>query len=122
MPLPLAVQNGFAKPRADLLRGQEADCDLHLLLLHSWVAQGGAVMAAFLSFENLRYEKRNQIAFITVARPKVLNALNIQTVQELGRAFQSVRDDVDVRVAVLTGDGEKAFVAGADINDFAGRG
>jgi enoyl-CoA hydratase len=77
-------------------------------------------MAAFLSFENLRYEKRNQIAFITVARPKVLNALNIQTVQELGRAFQSVRDDVEVRVAVLTGDGEKAFVAGADINDFAG--
>jgi len=77
-------------------------------------------MSAFLSFENLRYEKRNQIAFITISRPRVLNALNVYTVQELDRAFQSIRDDVDVRVAVLTGDGEKAFVAGADINEFAG--
>jgi enoyl-CoA hydratase len=67
------------------------------------------------AFEALRYEKRNQIAFITIARPKVLNALNGQCVQELCRAVQSVHDDVDVRVAILTGEGEKAFVAGADI-------
>jgi enoyl-CoA hydratase len=67
------------------------------------------------AFEALRYEKRNRIAFITIARPKVLNALNGQCVQELSRAVQSVHDDVDVRVAILTGEGEKAFVAGADI-------
>jgi enoyl-CoA hydratase len=72
-----------------------------------------------LSFENLRYAKRNQIAFITIARPKVLNALDALTMQELSRAFQSVRDDDDVRVAILTGEGDKAFVAGADINELA---
>jgi len=71
------------------------------------------------AFEALRYEKRSQIAFITIARPKVLNALNSQSVQELGRAVQAVQDDIDVRVAILTGDGEKAFVAGADISELA---
>jgi enoyl-CoA hydratase/carnithine racemase len=75
-------------------------------------------MSASESFENLRYEKKNQIAFVTITRPKVLNALNAPTMQELSRAFRSVRDDDDVRVAILTGDGEKAFVAGADINEF----
>jgi enoyl-CoA hydratase len=74
-------------------------------------------MSDSLSFENLRYAKKNQIAFITIARPKLLNALNALTIQELSRAFQSVRDDDDVRVAILTGEGEKAFVAGADINE-----
>jgi enoyl-CoA hydratase len=71
-----------------------------------------------LHYETLHYEKKNQIAFITIARPKVLNALNAATMQELTRAFQAVRDDDDVRVAILTGEGEKAFVAGADINEF----
>lgn len=71
------------------------------------------------SFENLRYAKKNQTAFITINRPKVLNALNALTIQELGRAFQSVRDDDDVRVAIVSGEGEKAFVAGADINELA---
>src|SRR5208283_486581 len=70
------------------------------------------------SFENLRYEKKNQIAFVTIARPKVLNALNAPTMQELSSAFQAVRDDDDVRVAILTGEGEKSFVAGADITEF----
>jgi enoyl-CoA hydratase/carnithine racemase len=77
-------------------------------------------MSDSLSFENLRYEKKDQIAFITIARPKLLNALNALTMQELSRALQSVRDDDDVRVAILTGEGEKAFVAGADINEFSG--
>jgi enoyl-CoA hydratase len=75
-------------------------------------------MIAVQTFENLRYEVKNQIAFITIARPKVLNALNAPTLQELNRAFQMVRDDDEVRVAILTGEGEKAFVAGADINEF----
>ncbi len=74
------------------------------------------------TFENLRYEKNEQIALITISRPKVLNALNTPTLQELNRALQTVRDDDDVRVAILTGEGEKAFVAGADINEFTSLG
>jgi len=70
-------------------------------------------------FENIRYEKKNQIAYITVSRPKVLNALNMATMEELRRAFTLVRDDDDVRVAILTGEGEKAFIAGADINEIS---
>jgi enoyl-CoA hydratase len=76
-------------------------------------------MTATQIFENIRYEKKDQIAFVTISRPKVLNALNTRTMEELSRAFQSVRDDDDVRVAILTGEGEKAFVAGADINELA---
>jgi enoyl-CoA hydratase len=79
-------------------------------------------MSAAQPFTNLRYEKRNQIAFLTVARPKVLNALNAATMLELGQAFHAVRDDDDVRVAILTGDGDKAFVAGADITELAALG
>jgi enoyl-CoA hydratase len=76
--------------------------------------------AAHTTFENLRYEKKDQIALITIARPKVMNALNAPTLQELERAFQAVRDDAEIRVAILTGEGEKAFVAGADITEFVG--
>jgi enoyl-CoA hydratase len=74
------------------------------------------------SFENLRYEKKSQVAFVTIARPMALNALDSLTLSELNRAFQSVRDDDDVRVAILTGEGDKAFVAGADINELAALG
>jgi enoyl-CoA hydratase len=77
-----------------------------------------SAVSATQSFENIRYEKKDQIAFVTIARPKVLNALNAPTMLELVRAFELVRDDDDVRVAILTGEGEKAFVAGADINEF----
>ncbi|PSH04781.1 MAG: enoyl-CoA hydratase [Acidobacteria bacterium] len=74
-------------------------------------------MTATHPFENIRYEKKDQVALITISRPKVLNALNTRTVQELSRAFQTVRDDDDVRVVILTGEGDKAFIAGADINE-----
>jgi enoyl-CoA hydratase len=70
-------------------------------------------------FHNLRYEIRDRIAFLTVARPKVLNAINAETMQELSEAFHALRDDPQVRVAILTGEGEKAFVAGADITELA---
>lgn len=70
-------------------------------------------------FENLRFEKRDQIAFLTIARPRVLNALNAATMQDLTQAFHAVQEDDDVRVAILTGEGEKAFVAGADISELA---
>jgi enoyl-CoA hydratase len=70
-------------------------------------------------FQNVRFEKKNQIAYITIDRPKVLNALNMATMQELQIAFSAVRDHTDVRVVILTGAGEKAFVAGADIGELA---
>src|ERR1035437_6829719 len=66
-------------------------------------------------FQNIRLEKKNQIAYLTIDRPKVLNALNMATMQELKDAFASIKDDAEVRVAILTGAGEKAFVAGAGI-------
>ena len=70
-----------------------------------------------MNFENLLFEKRGAIAVVTVNRPKVLNALNMATMDELRQAFTAIRDDRDVRVAILTGAGEKAFVAGADIGE-----
>ena len=69
-----------------------------------------------MAFENLLFEKRDGIAFITFNRPKVLNALNRKTVEELRDALTDVRDDAAVRVVILTGAGEKSFVAGADID------
>lgn len=75
-----------------------------------------------MSYENLKYDKKDQIATITIDRPKVLNALNMQTMEELRQAFTGARDDKDVRVVILTGAGEKSFVAGADINELAKHG
>jgi enoyl-CoA hydratase len=69
--------------------------------------------------ENVKVEVRDAIAIITIDRPKVLNALNAQTVAEIGEAFEQVRNDDAVRAVILTGGGEKAFVAGADINELA---
>src|SRR5437764_10610667 len=70
-----------------------------------------------MNFENLLFEKRGAIAVVTVNRPKVLNALNMATMSDLREAFTAVRDDAETRVAILTGSGEKSFVAGADINE-----
>ena len=74
-----------------------------------------------MAYENLLYEKRDGIAFITFNRPKVLNALNRKTVEELRDALLDARDDASVRVLILTGAGEKSFVAGADISELAQR-
>jgi enoyl-CoA hydratase len=76
-------------------------------------------MSAAHPFENLHFEKRNQIAFVTIARPKVLNALNASTMQELTQVFRALQEDDDVLAVILTGEGEKAFVAGADITELA---
>ena len=70
-------------------------------------------------FQNIHLEKKNQIAYITIDRPKVLNALNMATMEELRQAFASVKEDAEVRVVILTGAGEKAFVAGADIGELS---
>ena len=72
-----------------------------------------------MAFENLLYEVRDAIAFITFNRPKVLNALNRKTIEELRDALIAARDDATVRVLILTGAGEKSFVAGADISELA---
>jgi enoyl-CoA hydratase len=69
--------------------------------------------------ENVRTENRDGVLVITIDRPKVLNALNAQTVDEIRQAFEAARDDDSVRAVVLTGGGEKAFVAGADIGELA---
>jgi enoyl-CoA hydratase len=69
--------------------------------------------------ENVRTENRDGVLIITIDRPKVLNALNAQTVAEIGQAFDAARDDDGVKAVILTGGGEKAFVAGADINELA---
>jgi enoyl-CoA hydratase/carnithine racemase len=75
--------------------------------------------AAALNLANVLYEKKNGIAYVTVNRPKVLNALNTPTWKDLRRAFEDARDDASVRGAILTGAGNKAFVAGADISELA---
>src|ERR1700740_1940688 len=72
-----------------------------------------------MSYENLLYEKKDGIAYVTFNRPKLLNALNRKTIEELHHALLDARDDESVRVLILTGSGEKAFVAGADINELA---
>lgn len=71
------------------------------------------------NMENVRLEKKNKIAYVTIDRPKVLNALNMATMQELHQVFTELKDDKETRVVILTGGGEKAFVAGADINELA---
>jgi enoyl-CoA hydratase len=72
-----------------------------------------------MSYENLLYEKRDRIGFVTFNRPKVLNALNRKTMEELSQILTAAREDEDVRALILTGAGEKAFIAGADISELA---
>src|SRR3954470_5741784 len=72
-----------------------------------------------MTFSNILFEKKNSIAYVTVNRPKVLNALNMATMEELRAAFHEIKNDRDIRVAILTGSGDKAFIAGADISELA---
>jgi enoyl-CoA hydratase/carnithine racemase len=72
-----------------------------------------------MNYENIVFEKKDRIAYVTVNRPKVLNALNMATMEELRTVFTEIKNDGAIRVAILTGSGEKAFVAGADIAELA---
>lgn len=74
-----------------------------------------------MEFNNLLVEVMKPVATITVNRPKVLNALNLETVGELGTAFSMLEANDDVRAIIMTGAGEKAFIAGADITEFRGK-
>ena len=76
-------------------------------------------VATALNFENLLYEKKDFTAYVTLNRPKVLNALNKTVFSELKVAFEDARDDASVRGVILTGSGDKAFAAGADISEMA---
>ena len=70
------------------------------------------------TLEKLLYEKKGAIASVTLHRPRVLNALHQGTWENLRTAFEDARDDAAVRGVILTGVGDKAFVAGADISEF----
>jgi len=72
-----------------------------------------------MTYSNILLEKKNSIAYVTINRPKVLNALNTATMEELRSAFHDIKNDEEIRVVILTGSGEKAFVAGADIGELA---
>jgi len=70
-------------------------------------------------YKNILTQRENGIEFITINRPDKLNALNKETIEELHNSFKEAENSSDVRVIILTGSGEKAFVAGADISEFA---
>ena len=72
-----------------------------------------------MNYENITAEQENGLAVLTINRPTKLNALNKATIQELHEAFKALDADKNVKVIILTGSGEKAFVAGADISEFA---
>jgi len=72
-----------------------------------------------MAFDTLLVERDGAIAIVTINRPKVLNALNSQTIDELGRLFTDLEQDETTRVVIVTGAGDRAFVAGADINELA---
>ncbi len=72
-----------------------------------------------MKYNNILIENDDYLGLITINRPKKLNALNKETIAELHHAFRSLDEDEDIRVIIVTGSGEKAFVAGADISEFA---
>ena len=72
-----------------------------------------------MNFENLLVQSANGLATITINRPKKLNALNKATIEELHHAFDELNNDTSVKAIIITGSGDKAFVAGADISEFA---
>lgn len=72
-----------------------------------------------MSYENIILNKEDKTAIITINRPESLNALNANTIKEISSALDDLGSDQEVRVIILTGSGEKSFVAGADIKEFS---
>jgi enoyl-CoA hydratase/carnithine racemase len=88
-------------------------------LTPSAALEPAARSTAALTLANVLYAKKDEIAYVTVNRPKVLNALNTPTWKDLRTAFEDARNDARVRGVILTGAGDKAFIAGADIGELA---
>src|SRR5258705_2176716 len=87
---------------------------------HARFSKGDSTMSATaLTLQNILYERKSAIVYVTLNRPKVLNALNTPTWTELRTVFEDSRADKSVRGVILTGAGDKAFIAGADINELA---
>ena len=84
-----------------------------------WATIPNPLPRATLALANVRYEKKGSIAYVTVNRPKVLNALNTPTWTDLHSAFEDAKADTSVHGVILTGAGDKAFIAGADISELA---
>ncbi len=74
-----------------------------------------------MEYKNIILSKKEKIAYITINRPEVLNALNDATIEELNCAFYEIKTDEKIKALIITGAGEKAFVAGADIREIAGK-
>src|SRR3990170_8546093 len=72
-----------------------------------------------MSYENLLLETSEHVALVTINRPKVLNALNAKTIEELDACFREFQQNPEIRAVILTGAGERAFVAGADLGELA---
>lgn len=72
-----------------------------------------------MAYENIIVATNEHLATVTINRPESLNALNYQTITELSNVFDVLNSDSEIRVVILTGSGEKSFVAGADIKEFA---
>jgi len=88
--------------------------------MHSRLSTGDKTMSATtLCLQNVLYEKKDGIAYVTLNRPEVLNALNTPTWTDLRTTFEDARADKSVRGVILTGTGDKAFIAGADISELA---
>jgi enoyl-CoA hydratase len=71
-------------------------------------------------FQNIQLSLQDGILYLTIARPAKMNALNVKTLEELQVAIQGVYDDATIKGVIITGEGEKAFVSGADISEIAG--
>lgn len=72
-----------------------------------------------MSYENILLQKEDKVSIITINRPESLNALNAKTIKELSSVLDELNSDTTCRVVVITGSGEKSFVAGADIKEFS---
>lgn len=72
-----------------------------------------------MSYENILLNKEDKVSTIIINRPESLNALNAQTIKEISSALEELNSDISCRVVVITGSGEKSFVAGADIKEFS---
>jgi enoyl-CoA hydratase/carnithine racemase len=83
------------------------------------IAQSAVPSTSASALSNVLYEQRGALAYVTVNRPKVLNALNGATWRDLRSAFENAQNDPAVRGVILTGAGDKAFIAGADIGELA---